>query len=114
MVSTYRDDGSFPCHIDELEFFREATLNICGSLRMEDVLSSCLKFLKQTIPAFGMTIDLYNEELNTFNVIGIASPEGIHEVNLTFHLPPELRYLAEWHEESSIRNGGVTQRMIPL
>ena len=73
---------------------------------MEDVLSSCLKFLKQAIPAFGMTIDLYNEESNTFNVIGIASSEGIHEVNLTFRLPPELRYVAEWHEESSIRMVG--------
>ena len=37
-------------HVDENEFFREATLRICGSLEIEKALHSCFLFLQKYIP----------------------------------------------------------------
>ena len=37
--------------IDEKEFFREATLRICGSLELEKALHHCLLYIVDFIPA---------------------------------------------------------------
>ena len=37
--------------VDEKDFFREATLRICGSLEIEKALWDCLVYIRQYIPA---------------------------------------------------------------
>ena len=106
--------------IDDLAFFREATFNICGSLNIESALSSCLTFLRKTMPAFGISIHQYSKGLNTFKILAIASPEGAQEVDLFFSLPPELKDFAEWREESNLKVIGgpeedpVAKRLIEI
>ena len=45
--------------MDENEFFRQATLRICGNLEIEEALFSCFHFLKQTIPVDRLLLQLY-------------------------------------------------------
>jgi transcriptional regulator with GAF, ATPase, and Fis domain len=90
-------------NINELEFFRECARNICGSLSIEISLSSCLSSLRKVIPAYGLSVDLYREDSNDFQVLAIATPEGAKALDLTFKLPPELRVVAEWHEKSNMK-----------
>ena len=106
--------------VSDLEFFREATFNICGSLNIESALGASLAFLRKTMPAFGISIHQYDRGLNAFKMLAIASPEGAHEVNLIFGLPPELKDFAEWQEESNIKLIGgpkddpVAKRLIEI
>ena len=46
--------------MDENEFFRQATLRICGNLEIEEAMSSCLHFLLQSMPVDRMYLQLYD------------------------------------------------------
>lgn len=37
--------------MDERDFFREATLRICGSLEIEKALGDCFMYIREHIPA---------------------------------------------------------------
>jgi formate hydrogenlyase transcriptional activator len=61
--------------VDEKEFFREATLLICGSLEIEKAMSSCLKYLAEFMPVYKMFLQYYDKELGAMRVIAIATTE---------------------------------------
>ncbi len=42
--------------MDEKEFFREATLRICGSLEIEKAMWQCLLYIHDFIPASQMSL----------------------------------------------------------
>jgi transcriptional regulator with GAF, ATPase, and Fis domain len=47
--------------VDENEFFKNATLKICGSLNLEEALHDCLLYVRQFIPdALHMSMHLYH------------------------------------------------------
>ena len=46
--------------IDESEFFREATLRICGSLEIESAMQQCLQYLSRYLPATSMLFHIYD------------------------------------------------------
>lgn len=111
---------SGPSLADDLAFFREATVNICGSLDLKTALNSCRTFLSRTMPVFGISIHQYDKDLNAFEVLAIASPRGAKEVELIFKLPPELKDFAEWREASNLKVVGgpdddpVAKRLIEI
>jgi len=37
--------------MNDNEFFRQATLRICGNLEIEKALKECLRFLQKVMPA---------------------------------------------------------------
>jgi formate hydrogenlyase transcriptional activator len=49
--------------MNENEFFREATLRICGNLEIEDALWECLKYLKTVIPADSMNLSVWEPDI---------------------------------------------------
>lgn len=59
--------------MDENEFFRQATLRICGNLEIEEALFSCFHFLKQTIPVDRLLLQLYESSLGAVRTIAIAT-----------------------------------------
>lgn len=112
MISSYSPD--------ELAYFREAALKICSSLDIKVVLSSCLEFLADIMPVYGISIHQYIESKNAFQVLAIAGPGGAENVDLTFNLPTQLLNFAKWPEASNIKivsdysDDPVGQRLIEI
>ena len=59
--------------MDENNFFRQATLRICGHLEIEKGMSSCLRFLESFIPVETMYLQLYELNLGAMRVIAKAT-----------------------------------------
>jgi len=81
--------------LDEKDFFREATLRICGSLEIEKALWHCLLYLKDYIPAEEAALLYYSPGLGAVTLYATASSDGGEFVNLQTAYPPELRALLE-------------------
>jgi transcriptional regulator with GAF, ATPase, and Fis domain len=77
--------------MDENEFFREATLRICGNLEIEEALISSLNFLRQKMPVNRILLQLFEEGLNAMRTVAIATPTKANAIDLLTHLTPEAR-----------------------
>ncbi len=62
--------------IDEKEFFREATLRICGSLNIEKAVWDCLLYVREFIPVDGMFLSHVRPDLGSIEYLAEATPEG--------------------------------------
>jgi len=62
--------------MDENEFFREATLRICGNLEIEVALWECLKYLKSVIPVDSMNLSVWEPDTKSLRVIARATDFG--------------------------------------
>ncbi len=71
--------------INDNDFFREATLRICGSLEIEKALQSCLQFLQQYLPLSKLYLQCCNEECNAMQTIATATAT---ECRATDYLTP--------------------------
>jgi len=56
-------------NIDVDDFFRQATMRICGSLDVKTAMDSCLDYISQFIPAKGMYFQLFRTDLNSLETI---------------------------------------------
>lgn len=61
--------------LDEKDFFREATLKICGSLEIENALHQCLLYIRQFIPAGQMGFHVYHRDAGVVETVAYATPE---------------------------------------
>lgn len=77
--------------IDENEFFRNATLRICGNLEIEDAMSSCASYLQGFMPLDHMFLQLYEPDLGAMRTLATASVDGGSKVDLLTPLPKEAR-----------------------
>lgn len=68
--------------MDNNEFFREATLRICGSLEIEKALFSVLNFLMQFMPVSIMLIEYYEDNLSATKTIAKATAQGGKSLDL--------------------------------
>jgi transcriptional regulator with GAF, ATPase, and Fis domain len=59
--------------IDDNDFFRVATMRICGSLEIEKALGSCLEFLRGSLPLDRIILERFDETRNSMRTIAIAS-----------------------------------------
>jgi transcriptional regulator with GAF, ATPase, and Fis domain len=75
--------------IDENDFFRQATLRICGSLDMETAMRQCLQYLSQVMPADHLSLILYDLGLEVVRTVLIASPGEGKQMDrpIPFHIP---------------------------
>ncbi|MEN6623245.1 MAG: sigma-54 dependent transcriptional regulator [Smithella sp.] len=62
--------------VDEKDFFREATLRICGSLEIDKALWDCLMYIRQYIPADLIMICTYDPNNVVAEVIAKAGVGG--------------------------------------
>jgi len=56
-IRQYHDQIEKDIKMDKNEFFREATLRICGNLEIEEAMFSTLQFLRQAMPVYWMAIE---------------------------------------------------------
>jgi transcriptional regulator with GAF, ATPase, and Fis domain len=77
--------------IDENEFFREATLRICGSLDVETFLYESFLYLRNYLPADSVFLTHYRPERGEHAALAKASIEGSSLLNLTVIIPPDIR-----------------------
>lgn len=77
--------------IDENDFFRRATMRICGSLDIEIAMWHCLQFLKDFIPADEMYVHLYESGLGAFRTIAGATATEGRKMDRVTPLPKEVR-----------------------
>jgi transcriptional regulator with GAF, ATPase, and Fis domain len=77
--------------VNENEFFREATLRICGNLEIEEALLSSLNFLRQEMPVDRILLQLYEEGLNVMQTVAFATPKKAKTVDLLTPMTSEAR-----------------------
>jgi transcriptional regulator with GAF, ATPase, and Fis domain len=75
--------------IDENEFFRQATLRICGNLDFEFAMQECLIFLRSFMPADRLQLNLYDRGLSALRTIAVATPTEASRVNTVLPLDDE-------------------------
>lgn len=68
--------------IDRNEFFRQATVRICGSLEIETALLDCLQYIKDYIPADFMDMCIFVPEAGALKPVAEVSLLGEHTAEL--------------------------------
>ena len=61
--------------IEENEFFRNATLRICGNLEIEEGLRACFEYISQYLPADCIYLERHEYELGAMRIIVRADAE---------------------------------------
>ena len=81
--------------IDENEFFRQATLRICGNLDFELAMQDCLIFLRSFMPGDRLQLNLYNRGLGALRTIAVATPTEASRLNTVLPLDDEGKKFLE-------------------
>ncbi len=81
--------------IDEKDFFREATLKICGSLEIEKAMWQCLLYVRNFIPARQMNLHLYDQSLGIVETVAHATESGGELMSLKTSFSPQSRKALE-------------------
>lgn len=87
--------------IDESEFFREATLRICGSLEIEHAMQRCLQYLSRYLPATHLSFHIYDRQLGIVETIAMATATTCRAMSLRTPLAARGRKQVE--EQRSMR-----------
>ncbi len=77
--------------VDDNEFFRSATLRICGNLRIEEAMRACVRYLRPIIPVDRMFLQVYEAELGAMRTVATATAERGREADLLTPLPEPVR-----------------------
>jgi transcriptional regulator with GAF, ATPase, and Fis domain len=67
--------------MDNNEFFREATLRICGNLKIEEAIYSAFEYIRTEIPIDRMFLQFYDRKSKQMRIIANATPEGSKSVD---------------------------------
>ena len=79
---------------NDMAFFHECTMQICGSLKIDESIKNCLFFLKKYIPINGIRFCMYEPELCGIRIIAQASDISIKTKRFFIPLSKEaIRYL---------------------
>ena len=79
--------------VDEKEFFREATLHICGNLDIEKAMVQLLRYLQKFMPADRLILERYDEGLGYIRSIVDATPESGKRADVPAPLSEEAQTL---------------------
>ena len=77
--------------MDDNQFFREATLRICGNLEIDKALRECLFFIRDFIPADFMAFIIYVPDQEMFETIAVAKPDGSDTLPIKIPVPLQER-----------------------
>jgi transcriptional regulator with GAF, ATPase, and Fis domain len=75
--------------MDENEFFREATLHICGNLVLEDAMFSIFRFLRKKMPVDRLFLQFQDAGLSALRIIAMATAKKAMKVDLLTPLSAE-------------------------
>ncbi len=76
---------------DDNEFFRDATLRICGNLKIEQAMHASLRYLRGIVPVDRMFLQVYEAGLGAMRTVATATAERGREVDLLTPLPEPVR-----------------------
>jgi formate hydrogenlyase transcriptional activator len=93
--------------MDENDFFRQATLRICGHLEIEKGMSSCLCFLESFIPVETMFLQLYELTRGAMRVIAKATAKQGTRIDV---LTP---FTAEAKQSLAMRRIDLEKSLLP-
>ena len=62
--------------VSEDEFFRNATLRICGHLEIERGLQACFRYISQHLPAHRIYLEKHEYSLGAMRIVAWADAEG--------------------------------------
>ncbi|MBT4639322.1 MAG: sigma 54-interacting transcriptional regulator [Deltaproteobacteria bacterium] len=77
--------------MDTNTFFQKATLSICSTLEIETAMSSCIKVLKQIMPADKMVLECYEHGFSAVRIIALADKSHGEKVDFLTYIPQEMR-----------------------
>ena len=77
--------------IDEKEFFRNATLAICGNLQIEQAMRDCIGTIGDLLPVDRMFLQIYEPDIGAMRTIAIATIEEGNQVDILTPLPQAAR-----------------------
>ena len=77
--------------IDENEFFRGATLRICGNLAIEDAMRACTRYIGELIPVDRMFLQVFEPDLGAMRTLATATVEAGETVDLLTPLADDSR-----------------------
>ncbi len=76
---------------DKDEFFRQATLKICGDLEIEKALFAFLNYIRDFVPAGRVLVDLYDHAFSSVRCIATATPSEGKKLDILSPLSEEAR-----------------------
>jgi formate hydrogenlyase transcriptional activator len=77
--------------MDEKNFFREATLIICGNLEIEKAMASCVRYLEPFMPIDTMYLDLYERDIGAMRIIAKATAKEGRKLDILAPLPEDAK-----------------------
>jgi transcriptional regulator with GAF, ATPase, and Fis domain len=77
--------------IDNNQFFRDATLSICGSLEIEEAMCACVRVMREFLPVDRMFLQVYEPDLGAVRTLATATAEEGEGVDLLAPLAEQTR-----------------------
>jgi len=77
--------------MDENEFFRHASLRVCGHLDIAEAMRSTLDYFQGILPADQMYLQLYEPELGSMRTIAMATTSEAKQLDALAPLPQAAR-----------------------
>ena len=77
--------------VSEDEFFRNATLRICGHLEIERGLQACFRYISQHLPADRIYLEKHEHELGAMRIVAWADSDGCGRVDRLIPYGEEAR-----------------------
>ena len=91
---------------DEKEFFRGATLRICGNLAIEKAMRECARYIGGLIPVDRMFLQVFEPDLGAMRTLATASAEAGETVDLLTPLDggsrEQIRRVRDEHTEEIV------------
>ena len=77
--------------VDDNEFFRSATLSICGSLEIEGAMSACVRAMQRFLPVERMFLQVYEPDLGAMRTVAAATSKAGERFDLLTPLAEQTR-----------------------
>ncbi|MFV2073806.1 MAG: sigma-54 interaction domain-containing protein [Thermoanaerobaculales bacterium] len=77
--------------VDDNEFFRDATLSICGSPEIEEAMCACVRAIEEFLPVDRMFLQVFEPDLGAMRTVATATAEDGENVDLLTPLAEHTR-----------------------
>lgn len=81
--------------VNENEFFRQATLRICGHLDIEQGMQACLIYLSSFMPVDLMCLEIYEPDIESLRIIAKATHSECQRVDMVIPMNQKAKALME-------------------